>query len=229
MMKMEMETRWVKLVNALAQDELRKFVLDRDRFTFKGIHRGQAVFQWVLISREYDVALLSDLSKYVEVFRRSVNQLAEVTTAKICIKRHPTDQYYSAQSYLVWYYYIHFDQSAEKGNSALLPVAADLQQFWRKACTYSNLDSGQVRICGYQEHLGVVELTVSSSLKEIRYRGGIKKYAQDKHGPLLHCLKGYATINFIEFFIKVHSESTEYYFAGPVGDELFLINEYELD
>ena len=228
-MKMEMETRWVKLVNALAQDELRKFVLDIDRFTFKGIHRGQAVFQWVLINREYDVELLSDLSKYVEAFRKSVNQLAEITTAKICIKRHPADQYYSSQRYLVWYYYVHFDQSAARGNSALLPVAADLQRFWRKAGSYSKLDSGQVRICAYQEDLGVMELEVSSSLKEIRMRGGINKFAQVKYGPLLNCLRGYAKINFVEFYIKVHSESTEYYFAGPVGEELFLIKEYELD
>ena len=63
-MKHQLETHWVEVFNTSGQYELQEFGLDPDRFKFKGIHRGQAIFEFVLIHRDYDVDLFEELRQY---------------------------------------------------------------------------------------------------------------------------------------------------------------------
>ena len=86
-MNHQLDTHWVEVFNAIGQHEMQEFGLDPDRFKFKGIHRGKAIFEFVLIHRDYDVDLFEELRQYVEVYRTHINQFSKIKTAKVSIKR----------------------------------------------------------------------------------------------------------------------------------------------
>ena len=225
---MKMDTTWVEVFNTIAAPRLTGD-LDRDRFRFKGFHRNHAIFELVLIHRDYDVDFFEEVRKYVNAYREEVCQLATIKTAKISIKRRHGDYYYKCNQYHVWYYFIHFEEAAERPRTDVRPEIADLDRYWMlKGGKYHVFQNSQLHIKGFDEGLGILELEGSFSEHRLERAKGWEELAYQTYGQIVHCLRDYLDVQYIEYFMKLNNGDTEYYFAGPAGERLILLKEYEV-
>ena len=225
---MKLDTTWVEVFNDIAAPHLTGD-LDRDRFRFKGFHRNHAIFEFVLVHRDYEVDFLEELRRYLNVYRENVSQLASIKTAKISIKRRHGDFYYKCNQYHVWYYFIHFDEPAPRRKD-VLPKIADLDRFWMlKVGRYHVFENCQLHVKGFDERLGILELDGAFSDHRLKRAKTWEQLAYQTHGQVIHCLRDYLEVKYIEYYMKLNNGDTEYYFAGPAGERLFLLKEYEVD
>jgi len=230
-MKHQLETHWVEVFNTIGQYELQEFGLDPDRFKFKGIHRGQAIFEFVLIHRDYDVDLFEELRQYVAVYRTHINQLSQTKTAKVSIKRRHDDFYYKCNQYHVWYYFIHFEKAVKRPNIDLKPFIADLDRYWIvKYCNYRfSVKETDIHITGFDENLGILQLTGVVHKNQIKRAGGINQMANSSYGQIVKALSDYCDVKYLEYRLREESSTTEFLFAGCVREQLFLVEQYETD
>ena len=230
-MKHQLETHWVEVFNTIGQYELQEFGLDPDRFKFKGIHRGQAIFEFVLIHRDYDVDLFEELRQYVAVYRTHINQLSQTKTAKVSIKRRHDDFYYKCNKYHVWYYFIHFEKAVKRPNIDLKPSIADLDRYWIvKYCNYRfSVKETDIHIIGFDENLGILQLIGVVHKNRIKRAGGINQMANSSYGQIVKALSDYCDVKYLEYRIREESSTTEFLFAGCVREQLFLVEQYEID
>ena len=230
-MKHQLETYWVEVFNTIGQYELQELGLDPDRFKFKGIHRGQAIFEYVLIHRDYDVDLFEELRQYVVVYRTHINQLSQTKTAKVSIKRRHDDFYYKCNQYHVWYYFIHFEKAVKRPNIDLKPSIADLDRYWIvKYCNYRFSDKEtDIHITGFDENLGILQLIGVVHKNRIKRAGGINQMANSSYGQIVRALSDYCDVKYLEYRLREESSTTEFLFAGCVREQLFLVEQYETD
>ena len=230
-MNHQLDTHWVEVFNTIGQHEMREFGLDPDRFKFKGIHRGKAIFEFVLIHRDYDVDLFEELRQYVEVYRTHINQLSTLKTAKVSIKRRHEDFYYKCNQYHVWYYFIHFEKAVKRPNIDLKPSVADLDRYWIvKYCNYRfSVKETDIHITGFEVNLGILQLTGVVHKNRIKRAGGINEMANTSYGEIVKAISDYCDVKYLEYRIREESSTTEYLFAGCVREELFLVEQYEID
>jgi hypothetical protein len=230
-MKAQLDTKWVEVFNRIAAPGLVEFELDPDRFRFKGMHRGHAIFTYVLIHRDYDVDLFDEVRKYVDAYRTNVNQLAEMKSAKISIKRKHGDFYYKCNQYHVWYYFIHFNEPALRSRNDVSPKIADLDRYWMliSGKQFIMFNSGEIRLSNYHEELGIMEITATVTKPLFKRMGSPEKCARHFYGMVIHTLREMCAVNYVEFYLQLPHLKTEYYLAGVAKEKLFVIKEYELE
>ena len=230
-MKHQLETHWVEVFNTIGQYELQEFGLDPDRFKFKGIHRGQAIFEFVLIHRDYDVDLFEELRQYVAVYRTHINQLSQTKTAKVSIKRRHDDFYYKCNQYHVWYYFIHFEKAVKRPNIDLKPAVGDLDRYWIvKYCNFRlSVEETDIHITDFEVNLGILQLTGVVHKNRIKRAGGINQMANSSYGQIVRALSDYCDVKYLEYRLREESSTTEFLFAGCVREQLFLVEQYETD
>ncbi len=226
---MEMDTKWAEVFNAIAAPDLTGD-LDRDRFRFKGFHRNHAIFEFVLIRRDYEVNFFDELRGYINVYRENVSQLADIKTAKISIKRRHGDYYYKCNQYHVWYYFIHFEEAASRIREDVSPTIADLDRYWMlKGGRYNVFESCQLHVKAFNERLGILELEGSFSKHRFERAKSWEELAYQTYGQIIHCLREHLEVKYVEYYMKLNHGDTEYYLAGPAGERLFLLKEFEVD
>ena len=230
-MNHQLDTYWVEVFNAIGQHEIQEFGLDSDRFKFKGIHHGQAIFEFVLIHRDYDVDLFEELRQYVEVYRTHINQLSTIKAAKVSIKRRHEDFYYKCNQYHIWYYFIHFEKAVKRPNIDLKPSVADLDRYWIvKHCNFRlSVEETDIHITDFEVNLGILQLTGVVHKNRIKIAGGMDQMAKNSYGQIVKAIRDYCDVKYLEYRIREESSTTEYLFAGCVQEALFLVDEYELD
>ena len=97
----------MEVFNTIGQPvKLQEFLrLDLIRFKFKGIHRGKAIFEFVLIHRDYDVDLFEELRQYG--IRTHVNQLIKNKDSQGFIQKKMAEFCINAIN-TVWYLFHSF-------------------------------------------------------------------------------------------------------------------------
>lgn len=225
---MEVSSKWAKMINELVRPEMKD--VDRERFRFRGMHRGQAIFEYVLIHRDYDVGFFEEVRGYLEVYRKNVNLLCDMETAKISIKRKHGDFYYKCNPYHVWYYFVQYDEPVPRANPDGTAFQADLDRYWMLMHGKSFVMYGgtQLHISSIDLELKYFEIDCVAATTHLRRFGGIPEMVNGTYGTVLDFLRTIPVeIVNVEYRIREKGSNTVFHYAGRALEDLYLIAEYK--
>ena len=204
--------------------------VDQERFCFRGMHRGQAIFEYVLIHRDYDLDFFEEVRGYLEIYRNNVNLLCGIPSAKVSIKRKHGDYYYKSNRYHVWYYFLQYDEPAPRANPAKSAFEADLDRYWMLMHGKSFVMYGgtQLHIKSIDLKLKCFEIECEASLTHLKRFGGIPEMVNSTYGNVLDFLRTmHIEIQYVEYRIREKGSKTVFHYAGRAFEDLFLVEEYK--